>query len=122
SMPALRWPCWPPTCVRSGPMRKPILVVLAVGVAGAVGFAGLDHLQARHKVEARAAAQTGGDSARGAAAIAARGCGACRQIPGVAGAQGKVGPPLSGFAGRGYIAGRAPNTPDNLVGWIIDPH
>jgi cytochrome c1 len=34
---------------------------------------------------------------------------------------GLVGPPLAGFAGRAYIAGRLPNRPDELVAWIRNP-
>jgi cytochrome c len=78
--------------------------------------------EAQHRLEARAQAMTGGDPGRGRAAIARRPCGGCHQIPGVRGARGKVGPPLSGFAGRAYIGGRPPNTPENLVAWIADPH
>jgi cytochrome c2 len=63
----------------------------------------------------------GGDPYRGRAAIAKYGCGACHIIPGVAGAQGKVGPPLTGIAGRAVIAGRLPNTPESLIRWIRNP-
>lgn len=37
-------------------------------------------------------------------------------------ANGKVGPPLSAFALRVYIAGEAPNTPDDLRHCIRNPH
>jgi cytochrome c len=53
--------------------------------------------------------------------IADYGCGSCHKIPGVTQADGKVGPPLEGFANRAYIAGRIPNTQNNLVAWIINP-
>jgi cytochrome c1 len=49
------------------------------------------------------------------------GCGACHTIPGVAGADALVGPPLTSMALRTYIAGMLPNTPDNLERWIRDP-
>jgi cytochrome c1 len=39
----------------------------------------------------------------------------------VSGAHGRVGPPLTGFARRSFIAGRLPNTPENLVAWVRDP-
>ena len=64
---------------------------------------------------------TGGDAARGRALIAAYQCGACHEIPGVRGARGTVGPPLTRFGLRSYIGGRAPNTPENLIRWIQDP-
>jgi cytochrome c len=32
-----------------------------------------------------------------------------------------VGPPLTMFAQRAYIAGQLPNEPDNLIRWIQDP-
>lgn len=63
----------------------------------------------------------GGDAARGKAAISAYGCGACHQIPGVGGADGLVGPPLTEFARRTYVAGQVPNTADQLVRWIMTP-
>jgi cytochrome c1 len=70
---------------------------------------------------------TGGAAVRGKTAIVAKNCGSCHTIPGIEGAHGVVGPPLYFFARRTYIAGEAPNTPDNLVRWIkspqsIEPH
>jgi cytochrome c2 len=64
---------------------------------------------------------TGGDPARGEAALSAFGCTACHTIPGVAGANGLVGPPLAGIASRAYIGGVVPNTPDNMIRWLMDP-
>ena len=51
----------------------------------------------------------------------AYGCGACHSIPGVDGANGRVGPSLAGIRSRWTIAGRLPNTPANLARWIADP-
>jgi cytochrome c1 len=42
-------------------------------------------------------------------------------IPGIAGAEGEVGPPLRGVGGRAYIAGVLTNTPDHMVRWIVNP-
>jgi cytochrome c1 len=42
-------------------------------------------------------------------------------VSGVIGANGLVGPPLSGLAQRAYIAGVLPNAPENMVRWIEDP-
>jgi len=63
----------------------------------------------------------GGDAARGAAVIRQADCGSCHTIPGIRAAEGVVGPPLYFFSRRTYIAGELPNTPTNLVRWIIDP-
>lgn len=62
-----------------------------------------------------------GDPARGEVAIERYGCGTCHVIPGLARARGKVGPPLTDFALRTYIAGNSSNTPNNLVAWIRRP-
>jgi len=63
----------------------------------------------------------GGDASQGPNAIKQYGCGACHTIPGIDGAQGKVGPPLAGIGNRSFVAGVVPNTPDNLVAWIRNP-
>ena len=49
------------------------------------------------------------------------GCPTCHVIPGVPGAVGKVGPPLTSLAQRSYIAGTLPNTPSNLQRWLMHP-
>ncbi|MEU4481202.1 c-type cytochrome [Micromonospora sp. NPDC023966] len=58
---------------------------------------------------------------RGAKLIAQYGCGSCHTIPGVDRAGGLVGPPLTRFGARSYIAGELPNNADNLRRWITDP-
>lgn len=58
---------------------------------------------------------------RGKQLIEYYGCGACHRIGGVTGADGHVGPSLESFAGRTTIAGKLPNTLDNLVRWIQHP-
>lgn len=72
-------------------------------------------------VKSTAERLAGGKSDRGADKIAYYGCGSCHTIPGIAGANALVGPPLTGVADRVYVAGVLPNTPDNLVRWIQDP-
>jgi cytochrome c len=64
---------------------------------------------------------TGGSAARGASAIVRYGCGSCHIIPGISGAHGLAGPPLSGIASRIYIAGVLQNRPLNMIRWIEDP-
>ncbi len=64
---------------------------------------------------------SGGDPAQGKAAIEKYGCGSCHQINGISGANGVVGPPLSGIGSRGTVAGVLANTPQNMVNWIQHP-
>lgn len=62
-----------------------------------------------------------GNVQQGAAVIRAEGCGGCHSIPGVANADGEVGPPLDGIGRRIYIAGVLRNTPDNMILWLRHP-
>ncbi|HEY4116034.1 MAG TPA: c-type cytochrome [Rhizomicrobium sp.] len=71
--------------------------------------------------ESNPVAKNVGNPERGAQLIQYFGCGACHEIPGIAGADAMVGPPLDHFANRIYIAGVLRNTPDNLVLWIRKP-
>ena len=63
----------------------------------------------------------GGDPERGRLLLRQFTCGTCHEIPGVAAAQGKLGPPLSGIASRVYLAGVLPNTPENMASFIRAP-
>jgi cytochrome c2 len=93
-----------------------LLLVLA-GIGAAVGLLRPHDLDpAREFV-----AFTGGDPDHGRQALAQYGCTTCHIIPGIAAANGLVGPPLDHFASRAYVAGALPNTPENLVSWILNP-
>jgi cytochrome c len=72
-------------------------------------------------VERRASARTGGDPERGRQAVRRYSCVSCHSIPGVREAPGLTGPSLAGLGGREFLAGRLPNTPDNLIRWVRDP-
>jgi cytochrome c oxidase assembly factor CtaG/cytochrome c2 len=63
----------------------------------------------------------GSDHERGQQIMGFYGCPTCHVIPGVRGANGKVGPPLTGVADRVYLAGRIANEPQNMIDWIRDP-
>ena len=63
----------------------------------------------------------GGDPARGRDLLASYGCTGCHTIPGIRGADATVGPPLTDWADRWYIAGLLINEPDELMHWIQDP-
>jgi cytochrome c len=63
----------------------------------------------------------GGNADRGKQLVEQGGCTACHIVPGVQGPRGMVGPPLEHFASRSVIAGKIPNTPDNLMSFLQNP-
>src|SRR5487761_92742 len=63
----------------------------------------------------------GGNADAGKKDIQKYGCGSCHVIPGVGGAHGDVGPPLSGIGTRRVIAGMLANDPGNMEHWLQDP-
>ncbi len=63
----------------------------------------------------------GGNPRHGADLIVKSNCGLCHEIPGIAGAEGHVGPSLDHMAIRTIIAGFLPNTPENMRAWIRNP-
>lgn len=87
-------------------------------LACAVLFPGCSRLP--HEQDARRL--TGGDPHRGRALIPRYGCDSCHTIPGVPTADALVGPPLERVAMRMFLAGRVPNTPENMMRWIRNPH
>jgi cytochrome c2 len=82
-------------------------LALAVGACGKSKAAGPDNFN--------------GDPQRGADLVKNYGCGGCHDIPGIANADGNVGPPLRRIGTRTYIAGFLRNSPDNMAFWIQDP-
>lgn len=64
---------------------------------------------------------TMGNPKRGKQAIEKYGCGSCHTIPGVKEADSLVGPPLTHFRERSFIAGQLENNEENLARWIRDP-
>lgn len=97
-----------------------------IGAAGLVAVAamamgGVMAWSSQRTSEQVAHAMTGGDLARAPEIMRRYGCGGCHTIPGLAGADGAVGPPLGGLIGRVYIGGVANNSSDKLVQWIVSP-
>ena len=84
----------------------------------AAGLAGCDDQLDRYTSVAE---PSGGNPRHGASLIRQYGCGECHVVPGIAGAEGLVGPPLTKLARRVYIAGVMRNSPDNLIAWLQDP-
>lgn len=64
---------------------------------------------------------TQGDASRAPASLRRFGCSGCHEIPGISGADGKVGGSLSQLRSRVYIGGVLNNTADNLIQWIVSP-
>jgi cytochrome c2 len=105
----------------SRPWRGAVLSVLAlVLLTGAGVYAGYEVKHSR-EARARAIALTGGNPDFGRRLTTRYGCAGCHTIPGVPGAQGRVGPSLDGIAAQVYIAGTVANTPNTLIRWIENP-
>jgi cytochrome c2 len=98
-------------------------VLLLLGLSALAGAASVFVLYGQDAKQARITAEqiTGGSVESGKVAINRYGCGACHQIPGIAGAEGAVGPSLAGIGTRAEIAGVLPNDPKNLIRWIRVP-
>jgi cytochrome c oxidase assembly factor CtaG/cytochrome c2 len=92
--------------------RRLLLLVVAISLAAS---------GCQRSVVRESEMMTGGNVARGHAAIVKYGCGACHTIPRVTGANATVGPPLERIARRTYLGGHLTNTPANLTRWIQHP-
>jgi cytochrome c len=66
-------------------------------------------------------ARPAGSAQLGAITIGRQACGSCHVIPGIEGADGRVGPPLAHFASQQTIAGTLPNSPGNLKRFLKAP-
>ncbi|MBY5407830.1 cytochrome C [Rhizobium leguminosarum] len=95
-------------------MAGVVLILVLAGVAANL-------VKDRERRQNVAIAMTSGDPTRAAEIFRRYGCVGCHIIPGVPGADGKVGGPLTDLRQRVYIGGVANNTPENLVQWIVFP-
>ena len=99
---------------RRGALGAIGIVVLAAVVVSAAGLLARDDEAPRSKLR-------GASADRGRDALVAYGCGSCHTIPGVRGANARVGPSLADWSQRSYVAGRLPNRPAELTLWIRHP-
>jgi cytochrome c2 len=106
---------------RLAPSPAILLGALALLAAGTIGLLATRAWLSAQEGMAVARALTGGDPARAPALLNRYGCGGCHTIPGMAGADGQVGPVLRTLRQRVYIAGSLPNTAPNLVAFLVDP-
>jgi len=100
---------------------RPVVWVAAAVVAGLGALIITSMVRDSETKTAAAVALTGGDPARAPALFRRYGCSGCHTIPGIPGADGQTGAPLSGLSKHVYIAGVLENRSDNLVAWIVSP-
>lgn len=100
------------------PVRWALLLAIGAGWAAAIGCGGSADppAEAPSNVISRK-----GNPQEGKKLIVSFGCGACHVVPGIYTARGLVGPPLNFWGKRVMIAGELPNTPDNLIRWLMNP-
>jgi len=102
------------------PPRRTLIGLILLLLAVAAGYAANAYWDMRER-EQRATAMTGGDWHRAEAHLVRYGCAGCHTIPGISRANGLVGPQLISLSRRIYVAGMLPNSPDNLIRWIVNP-
>jgi cytochrome c2 len=107
--------------VLGNPSLRIILFAGAGIVACVAAFVVAEALHDNETKARTATALTAGDAARAPAIFRRYGCSSCHAIPGIPGADGVVGAPLSDFSKRVYIAGVLENNSDNLITWIVSP-
>jgi cytochrome c2 len=96
-------------------------LILACALILIIAAAATTRIEDRRQRVQAAIVMTGGDPSGAPELLRRFGCAGCHTISGVAGADGKVGPPLDQLRERVFIAGHLANTPDNLINWIISP-
>lgn len=95
--------------------------VALILVAASGAFVATDVLRDKYVRTSTAELTTGGAPHRAAPIFRRYGCAGCHTIPGIAGADGQVGPALADMSKRVYVAGVLENSPENLLAWIIAP-
>jgi cytochrome c1 len=92
-------------------MRRALVLLPLAGA-----LAGCAHGTAQQRIDV-----PGASASHGKMVIERIGCGGCHAIPGIRMAGGRVGPPLAHFGERRTVAGKLPNTPEELAHWIRVP-
>lgn len=102
-------------------MKTIITIIILVVIIGGGAAAAVPMVLSEKQSRKTAIEMTGGDPDKGKQAIGRYGCSSCHTVPGVRGADGMVGPPLTKIGTRTYIGGVLKNTPDNMKAWLKDP-
>jgi len=99
------------------------ILIVWLSIVGAVllGVVGYFTLGPGHGERFPVWTVTDGDPRQGRRVIVMHGCHACHVIAGIREATGRVGPKLEEIDSQIYIGGVLPNSPDNMVRWILDP-
>jgi len=101
------------------PGRTPLFLLAILGLSGLVACSDAKPPLTQDASAARLLTQA--DPDRGRRLIAEKGCIACHTVPQVRAPVSTVGPPLNDMRRRAYLSGLLPNTPVNLVQWLLDP-
>ena len=110
-----------PKAAKRAPSPLPLLCVIGFIVLVGVLWGAATLYSQVSDADAVARALTGGDPMHAPGIMTRYGCAGCHTIPGVPGADGKVGGSLAGLRQRVFIAGVVPNTAENLINWIVRP-
>lgn len=105
----------------NAPRRWVALAFAGMALLVAAGAVTEYVVDTKREVVDRVVKMTGGDPEGAPALLRHFGCAGCHTIPGVPGAQGRTGPPLTALAQRVYVGGTLPNTPDNVIKFILHP-
>jgi cytochrome c len=100
--------------------KAAVFLALVIALAGSAG-AGAYYYQQKEQSRREAIALTHGDPDRAAELMIQYGCAGCHTITGIRSPGGLAAQSLSDIGKRQYIGGVAPNTPQNLVRWIVNP-
>jgi cytochrome c2 len=95
--------------------------LIVAAAAGAIAAGVAIYAVDQAKRTQRAIAMTGGDPKDAVRIITRYGCAACHEIPGAEVPGGQTAAPLAGVGQRLYLGGAVANTPENLIGWIVNP-
>lgn len=99
-------------------MRNVLYTLACVILIAAVALEGCSRIT---HTDTHSNTQAGLQSANTTDLIIQYGCPTCHVIRGVPGAVGKVGPSLQSLPQRSYLAGRLPNSTENLQLWLMHP-
>ena len=100
--------------------RSAALALIGLGL-GLVGCDAASALRGADVGMGVGAVELRGNPQNGQRLLAQYQCGSCHLIPEVPASRGVVGPPLTAFGSRSYIAGHIPNNAEALARFIVAP-